>query len=125
MPVRSLHSSVLRWPERQTVDACVRRLAADEAACRPELVALGYYGSYARGDWGVGSDLDVIAIVTASQEPFEARAAKWDISHLPVPADFLVYTLDEWRRVVARDDRFARMLTREVVWVVGDPRGQD
>jgi predicted nucleotidyltransferase len=39
----------------------------------PEVVRVGYFGSYARGDWGVGSDLDLIIIVDRSDEPF-ARA---------------------------------------------------
>lgn len=123
MPVRSLRSSVLKWPDQPTVDAAVRRLAEREAARRSDLLALGYFGSYATGRSGVGSDLDLVAVVQTSAAPFEGRAADWDTSVLPVPADLLVYTLDEWRQVVARDDRFARMLRQEVVWVIGPPPG--
>jgi len=35
---------------------------------------IGYFGSYARGDWGVGSDLDLLVIVTAAEEAFEKRS---------------------------------------------------
>jgi hypothetical protein len=49
---------------------------------RPEVVALGYFGSYARGDWGGGSDLDSIAVVTETGKPFERRSAGWDL-HIP------------------------------------------
>jgi predicted nucleotidyltransferase len=38
------------------------------------VVRIGYFGSYARGDWGVGSDLDVIAVVAFSDEAFTRRA---------------------------------------------------
>jgi len=47
MPVRSLHSSVLPWPTREQVDRAVREWAARLAEREPELVALGYFGSYA------------------------------------------------------------------------------
>ncbi|WP_376791658.1 nucleotidyltransferase domain-containing protein [Thermoflexus sp.] len=41
---------------------------------RPEVLRIGYFGSYARGDWGVGSDLDLVVIVRRSDLPFERRA---------------------------------------------------
>ena len=71
MPVKSLNSSVLKWPDRNTVDQAVRSWSREQAMQRPELERCGYFGSYARGDWGVGSDLDLIAIVDAASEPFE------------------------------------------------------
>lgn len=52
MPVRSLSSSMLRWPDRETVDRAVRRWAEEVARRKPEVVRIGYFGSYARGDWG-------------------------------------------------------------------------
>jgi len=117
MPVRSLRSSVLKWPDRDTVDEAVRQWAGLQAARRPELLRVGYFGSYARGDWGVGSDVDLVAIVARSDEPFEARAARWDVTPLPVPADLIVYTSDEWEALQQRGGRFAERLARETVWV--------
>ncbi len=119
MPVRSLHSSVLRWPDRQTVDAAVRAWCARQFAAREGLRRIGYFGSYARGDWGVGSDLDLVAVVATSLRPFGERGRDWDLTGLPVPAEILVYTEAEWAATVARGGRFARVLTTEVVWVAG------
>jgi hypothetical protein len=95
----------------------VRRWAADVAAAKPELRRLGYFGSYARGDWGVGSDLDLVAIVATSREPRERRMLGCDTTSLPVPADLLIYTEAEWRQLEAEQGRFSHMLAREVVWV--------
>lgn len=75
---------------------------------------VGYFGSYARGDWGVGSDLDVVLIVDPIGAPFEKRAAAVDATELPVPADVLVYTHDEWQALTGR---MRRVLQQEVVWV--------
>jgi predicted nucleotidyltransferase len=81
------------------------------------LVSLGYFGSYARGESGVGSDLDLVAIVESSRHPFERRALAWDLSPLPLPAEILVYTRAEWDRMQAQDSRFARTLNDETVWI--------
>ncbi|MCF8050815.1 MAG: nucleotidyltransferase domain-containing protein [Desulfobacterales bacterium] len=83
---------------------------------RPDIAAIGYFGSYARGDWGVGSDLDLIAVVKETNEPFERRPIEWDLSRLPVPAEILVYTLGEWEKLSSKGGRFARVLNEEVVW---------
>jgi predicted nucleotidyltransferase len=112
-----LNSSVLVWPDRATVDRAVRAWASREAARHPGLVRLGYFGSYARGDWGVGSDVDLVAVVTATAAPFERRALEWDLVGLPVPAEIVVYTEREWEALPAQQPRFARMLHEETVWV--------
>ncbi|MBE0566417.1 MAG: nucleotidyltransferase domain-containing protein [Krumholzibacteria bacterium] len=117
MPVRSLHTSVLKWPDRDTVDAAARAWAAAAAAVRPDLQRLGYFGSYATGDWGVGSDLDLVAVVERSDLPFVARGRSWDLTGLPVPAEILVFTAREWDAVVARGDRFARVMSTGVRWI--------
>lgn len=117
MPVRSLSSRVLKWPDREQVDRALREWAASVAASRSGLRQLGYFGSYARGDWGVGSDLDIVAIVEESHEPFHRRSMGWDVSGLPVPADLLVYSVEEWQRLQQEGKRFVRTLERETVWV--------
>jgi predicted nucleotidyltransferase len=117
MPVRSLNSSVLVWPTRKEVDAAAREWAGKQFAHRPELVRVGYFGSYAHGNWGVGSDVDLLAIVRETEEPFERRALGWDLSELPVPAEILVYTEAEWKRLIATGSRFAEQVEREAVWM--------
>jgi len=121
MPVRSSSSSVLVWPTRAEVDRAVRRWATELATRRPDVLGLGCFGSFARNDWGVGSDLDLVAIVRETETPFERRALDWDLTPLPVAADLLVYTVSEWTATVASGDRFGRMLAVEVVWILGGP----
>jgi hypothetical protein len=99
------------------VDSAVREWATAQAAARPQLIRLGYFGSYARGDWGVGSDVDLVAVVASAARPFRQRGRDWDTRALPVPADLLVYTEAEFAEVVQRGDRFAGVMTTEVVWV--------
>jgi len=86
-----------------------------------EVLRIGYIGSYARGDWGVGSDLDLFILVERSDRPFGRRASRWDTTALPVPTDVWVYTREEWERMAAQGSRFYQEVTREAVWVYERP----
>lgn len=120
MPVRSLRSSVLRWPNREAVETALK--AWLQAHAPPGLLALGYFGSYARGEAGVGSDLDLILLVRESPLPPWQRPAQLPLEELPVPAEALVYTLEEWKALPQKSPRFAEALRRETRWVFGaDP----
>lgn len=77
---------------------------------------VGYFGSYARGDWGVGSDVDVVVVVEESSEPFERRPLAYDPTELPVPADVLVYAAAEWDRM-SIDGGLPRTIAKEIIWV--------
>ncbi len=116
MPVRLLSSRVLRWPDAQAVEAAFRRWAEEAALRRSDVVRIGYFGSYARGDWGVGSDLDVVIVLDDSALPFERRGVEWDMLALPVPVDLLVYTQAEWRAMEARPAP-PRRAAAGAVWV--------
>ena len=116
MPVRLLSSPVLKWPDAQTVDKAVRRWAEDINQNRKDVLRIGYFGSYARGDWGVGSDLDLIVIVKRSDLPFERRSVSWNVTGLPVPVDLLIYTQEEWNELHQR--KFYSTVMREAIWVL-------
>ena len=116
MPVRSLSSSVLKWPDQQSVINSLTRWAGKVVRERKDIIDIGYFGSYARGNWGVGSDLDVVIILKSSEQPFERRGAEWDTTELPVPVDVLVYTKEEWVSMKARKTPFLST-TGEIIWI--------
>lgn len=117
MPVTSTTSSVKRWPSADTVLSALRAWGAAAAERREDLIALGYFGSHARGDAGFGSDLDLILIVGADTRPRMERAIDWPTNTLPVPTDLIVYTRAEWHRLQAEGGRFARTLDNEARWL--------
>ena len=84
MPVRSLGSSVLRWPSREEVEEALKAWLSRHPI--PGLVAAGYFGSYARGEAGVGSDLDLLLLVAHSPLPPWKRPLELPLEELPVPA---------------------------------------
>ncbi len=121
MPVRSLSSSVLQWPDAGTIDRAVCRWASKLVQNREGVLRIGYFGSYARGDWGVGSDLDLIIILESSNQPFMKRGREFDATELPVPADVVIYSKDEWQSL-KQQGRFYETVMGETVWVF-DERG--
>jgi predicted nucleotidyltransferase len=112
-------SSVRTWPDRRAVLDAARDWAAAAAAGRPELLRVGVFGSYARGDWGFGSDLDLVLIVDDTRRPFADRPLDWSVRDLPVPSDLLVYTAEEWQRMLEAGSRFARLVEDSAVWLHG------
>jgi len=117
MPVRSLSSSVIRWPDDKTVREALQEWALETKRNRQEVLEIGYFGSYARGDWGVGSDVDLIVIVAESELPRERRAVEFGTEKLPVPVDLIVYTLREWQILKSSESRFSSVIYREAIWL--------
>ncbi len=70
----------------------------------------------AQGNWSIGSHIDLLIIVAHSDKPFIYRATDFETSKLPVPADVLVYTLDEWEKL-QRSGRFGERLRTETIWL--------
>jgi len=81
--------------EQQALDGAVRRLVD---TLKPERIYL--FGSQARGDADEDSDYDLMVIVPASdrtryEREVEAYHAVWEV---PIPAEVLVWTRDEFER---------------------------
>jgi len=106
---------VLKWPEPQKVILALKHWVENLVKTQGDVVQIGYFGSYARGNWGVGSDLDLVIIVDRADKPFEMRPSRFDTMELPVPVDILVYTLAEWQSSQAK--KFFQTLAKEAVWV--------
>lgn len=117
MPVRSLNSSVIKWPRKKEVKGSLNEWSGRLTEERDDVIRIGYFGSYAKGNWGVGSDLDLIIILEESDEPFERRGIDFDTSSIPVPTELLVYTRDEWKRMKEEKSGFYRTVSREVIWI--------
>lgn len=115
MPVRSLSSPVLKWIDAESVLEAVRTWAERVFAKHPEVIRIGLFGSYARGDWGVGSDIDLVIIMRDTTIPFIERARHFDTSDLPLSTDLLVYTQAEWEKML-REGYFAQRIEREAKW---------
>lgn len=117
MPVRLLSSSVLRWPNRSEVHDSVVKWAQRLIDSRTDVVRVGYFGSYARNDWGPGSDLDLLVVLSDSSSSPSRRALGTSVLDIPVGVDLLVYTESEFRGLESKNPTFHRHLASEAVWV--------
>jgi predicted nucleotidyltransferase len=79
---------------------------------KPEKIIL--FGSAARGDVAPDSDLDFLII--KNDTPYRGRDRMIEVSRLidrNLPADFLVYRLDEFEKRLAMGDPFLEMVVSE------------
>ena len=124
MPVRLLTQSLLRWPKPRLVLDAVGSWAAQQAQTHPDLLRVGVYGSYGRGDAGVGSDLDLVLIDAHASGTPSQRWRHWPFEQLPLSCDALVLTPSEWDDLMdsgGSDDparrAMAQALQRECRWL--------
>ena len=92
-----------------------RSWARQQMRRRRDITRIGCFGSLAAGKWGVGSDIDIIIELTESPTLPLLRAAEWDTTSLPVPADVVVLTRKEAASISSA--RFRNILEQEAVWV--------
>lgn len=119
MPLRYSSSSVMKWPRAEQVLPTAAIWAARFARETKDVIAVGCYGSYARGDWGVGSDLDLV-IVHRGVEGIEDGRPGWGLETIPVPVEVVTYTLEQWFELMSSNRRMARMLREDAIWFVGE-----
>ncbi len=110
MPVRSLSSRVLKWPDRASVLDAAAAWARELYAGDANVLRVGCFGSYARGDAGVGSDLDLLIVVRGRGDSIP------DATRLPVPVDSLIFSQGEWDALQRAGGRLARTLEQEAIW---------
>jgi uncharacterized protein len=120
MPVTSSRSSIKRWPSAERVHHASEAWAQQLVAANPAVVAVGCFGSYARGEAGVGSDIDLL-VVRRDDTPIPHLLGA-DVDALPVPTDILHYTEAELAALLERGGRMARVVRDEALWFVGGPR---
>ncbi|MFM8525474.1 MAG: nucleotidyltransferase domain-containing protein [Cyanobacteriota bacterium] len=112
---------MLRWPSAAEVLRAATAWAEVQRRGSPDLLAVGVFGSYGRGDAGVGSDLDLLLILQECSDPIWQRLRCWDTASLPLACDLLVYSLAEWRSLPSWNPRLAMALSKENRWLAGEP----
>jgi len=95
----------------------VRLWAVQVAAEHPGLERVGLFGSYGRGDAGVGSDLDLLLIDAGSSGPQHQRLLAWPLAELPLSCDALVLTPSEHADLLASGSAMATALRRDSRWL--------
>lgn len=82
--------------EDQIWQALERSVA--QLSTRPEVLAVVLFGSLANGRLSVGSDVDLLVILSGSDDPFLERLHLYVPERFPTDVDVFPYTLDEIRK---------------------------
>ena len=108
MPVRSLNSSILKWPDRELILKQAASWALNAGKSDNNIISIKCFGSVLNDNWGVGSDLDILIEVKASGKDFMRRNLNYDVSKIEVPVEILVYTKDELLALKKDGSRFSK-----------------
>ena len=79
---------------------------------KPEKIIL--FGSAARGEFGLNSDLDFLII--KDDVPFNGIERRWQVRGMikkSTPADFLVYRPEELKTSISLEDPFVKTILKE------------
>ena len=75
------------------------------------------FGSYGRGEAGVGSDLDLLIVDEAANGSQSERLLQWPLERLPLCCDALVLREEELQRLLGSDQRMGQELQRDLRWL--------
>ena len=79
----------------------------------PEVLKIILFGSFARGDYGVRSDLDLLVVLAHSDRPARERLTEFLDYASPYPTDMLLLTQAELAARLAEDDPFLKRALSE------------
>lgn len=87
----------------RSVDEVAVRVAMDQYAAAlfqqcPELEEIVVFGSMAEGNYAPGSDIDVLLVLSRSEDPVWERVPRLLPRSFPVPVDLFPYTREELAR---------------------------
>jgi len=100
MPEPSSPSVKVTFTNRKQILTALKKLIQEWAQKHPELEQVILFGSYARGDYFPGSDVDVLLILEKSDQPFLKRIPTFLPAEFPVDIDVFPYTRDEVQRMI-------------------------
>jgi len=91
-------------------------IAAQIRAKHPEVEEVILFGSFVRGDFTPGSDVDVAILLSTDGEPFLQRADRFldAFSDLPLDVNLLVYAREEINRMLAEGNWLAKAIVEGV-----------
>lgn len=105
---------------REALLTRLRQISARLRAERPEVLDVRLFGSLARGDATAFSDVDLLILTQADDEPDPIQRILRYLPYFDLDrgVDVLVFTTTEWQARLAQGDPFAQTLMRESVSLI-------
>ena len=95
----SSSSVKVTFTNREQILKALENLIQEWTQQHPELEQVILFGSFARGDYFPGSDVDVVIVLKESKAPFLDRITKFRPTSFPMDIDIFPYTRDEIERL--------------------------
>jgi len=112
---KSYGSVEITWLDRPAVLEATRKAVRALAWRRLEVRRVILFGSMARGDAVPGSDVDLLLVLSESQEKFLDRIPRYKPSGIPVGVDVFPYTEAELKRMLEEGNPFVKHALAEGV----------
>ena len=106
-------SAGTRFVDREEILACARETARRVAAANPRTLRVVLFGSFARGDYGTRSDLDLLVILKSSEKSVSERIADFMQDGFGYPTDIFPLTEAEVESRLEEGDPFLRRAMSE------------
>jgi predicted nucleotidyltransferase len=116
-----LSSAGPRFADREEVLALARDTAARIAAAYPQVFRIIVFGSFARGDYGPRSDLDLLIIFKESEQSMRELLAELLRFSPAYPTDFVPLTQFEVDARLAEGDPFLSRAIAEGIVLYPQP----
>ncbi len=113
MPNPFLSSPTPRFADHNETVALARQFSSRVAAARPEVRKIILFGSFARGDYGTRSDLDLLIVLDRSDKALGERLSDYLQFGSGYPTDILPLTEQEIDARLADRDPFLRRILDE------------
>ena len=104
-----------RFVDRNEILIVAREAARRIAARHQGVKRVLLFGSFARGDYGVRSDLDLLVILNNADKQVHERLADFLEDAPDYPTDMLVYTEHELQCRLAEENSFLGRAMREAI----------
>jgi predicted nucleotidyltransferase len=96
MPEPSSPSVKVTFTNKDQILKALEDLIEEWTRKYPEIEQVILFGSFARGDYFPGSDVDVLILLNTSNKPFLNRIVEFLPRSFPVDIDVFPYTLEEF-----------------------------
>ena len=105
------------WPEPEVLHRELEEWARMTAQAEPRALRIGYLEGHDHGGAVDDRHLDLILVMEEFELPPAERVGMWDLGPVPVPAQTLVYTLEEWSELLEAGISLSNRLREQMVWV--------
>jgi len=111
VPRQSSGSVEIKYTDPKLIDAAVRQFAAELKDRDSTVRRILWFGSWTKGTFSPGSDVDLCIIVDHDDRPRRERLPDYLPRRFPVGVDLFIYTEAEFRKLATEHPELYREIS--------------